>query len=128
MAPEAERRVSELLDPRRVLAAARRTHQELLADLEARVDAGNKLAAEAGRARSDGKTDAEIVSRLEKLGSYQLHRVRPLSELMASLPEDLLRLELEHGIAARTQLLFAPMAERVRAEGAILDRLEAALR
>jgi hypothetical protein len=125
---EAERRLSELLDPRRVLSAARRTHQDLFADLQARVSDGKKLAEEAQRAKAAGKTDAEIVARLEKLGSYQLHRVRPLSELMASLPQDLLRLELEHGIAARTQLLFGPMAERARAEGMILDELERALR
>jgi hypothetical protein len=124
----ARRRVSELLDPKRILASARRTHQELLADLEARVAAGAKLVQEVQRARGEGIADADIVHRLERLGSYQLHRVRPLSELMASLPDDLLRVELDRGIAARTMLLFEPLAERTRAERAILDRLEAALR
>ena len=120
---DARKRMSELLDPRRVLAEAQRTHRDLLADLENRVAAGKRIFGEAGAARAQGLDDTNIVKRLEQLGPYQLQRVRTVSELMQAMPMDIVRAELEQGITARTELLFEPLAERTRTELATLERL-----
>jgi hypothetical protein len=120
---DSKKRMSELLDPRRVLVEAQRTHRDLLADLEARVTAGKRIVGEAGAARAQGLDDAGIVRRLEQLGPYQLQRVRTVSELMQAMPMDIVRAELEQGITARTELLFEPLAERTRTELATLERL-----
>jgi hypothetical protein len=120
---DSKKRMSELLDPRRVLIEAQRTHRDLLADLEARVTAGKRIVGEAGAARAQGLGDADIVRKLEQLGPYQLQRVRTVSELMQAMPMDIVRAELEQGITARTELLFEPLAERTRTELATLERL-----
>ncbi|MEJ7734146.1 MAG: hypothetical protein WKG00_33750, partial [Polyangiaceae bacterium] len=120
---DSKKRMSELLDPRRVLTEAQRTHRDLLADLEARVTAGKRIVGEAGAARAQGLDDASIVRKLEQLGPYQLQRVRTVSELMQAMPMDIVRAELEQGITARTELLFEPLAERTRTELATLERL-----
>jgi hypothetical protein len=122
-AGDSRKRMSELLDPRRVLIEAQRTHRDLLADLEARVTAGKRIVGEAGAARAQGLGDADIVRKLEQLGPYQLQRVRTVSELMQAMPMDIVRAELEQGITARTELLFEPLAERTRTELATLERL-----
>ena len=120
----ARRRVRELLDPRRVLRSARRTLDELHTDLKRRAEEGVILAREAARARDEGANRRDAARRLEKMSPYQLHRVRPLSELLDSLPEDLAAIELGEGIAWRTQALFEPMADVVHAQHAALDVLE----
>lgn len=120
----ARRRVARVLEPARILREARRSTQAVLADLEERVRSGAVLEEAARGALEEGATEEQVVRRLESLGSYQLHRVRPLAELLLGLPDDLRRFELEKGIGVRTRLLFAPLAERARAELALLERLE----
>lgn len=120
----ARRRVARVLEPGRILREARRSTQAVLADLEERVRSGAELEAAARGALEEGASEEQVVRRLESLGSYQLHRVRPLAELLLGLPDDLRRFELEKGLGVRSRLLFAPLAERARAELALLERLE----
>jgi hypothetical protein len=118
------RRVTQMLDPVRILREARRSTAAVLADLEERVRAGLEMDEAARDALSTGASEEQVVRKLEALGSYQLHRVRPLGELLLGLPEDLRRFELTRGMGMRARLLFAPLAERARAEQVLLEKLE----
>lgn len=125
--PAARKRLATLLDARRALRSVRRTWHDLVDDLETRIAGSRRLEEEARKALSLRAGKAETAKRLSQAGSYQLERIRPITELLGALPDDLLSFELEAGIARRTALLFEPLAERARAERAILDRLEAVL-
>ncbi|WP_395812171.1 hypothetical protein [Archangium minus] len=120
----ARRRVARMLEPARLLRNARRSTEAVLADLEERVRSSFALEAAARASLEAGASEEQVVRKLESLGSYQLHRVRPLAEVLLSLPDDLRRFELESGMGMRARLLFAPLAERARAELALLERLE----
>ncbi len=120
----ARRRVARLLEPVRILRNARRHTAALVADLEERVRSSRELAHAMREASARGATDAQVVERMESLGSYQLHRVRPLTQVLLDLPEDLRRIELTDAWVVRQRLLFEPQAERARAELALLERLE----
>ena len=97
-----------------------------MADLEARAEAGPAMARAARKAREAGATPLEVAARLEAEGRlYQLHPMRPLHELMAALPPDVQRFEIERGLELRARWMFAPLAENLRSQIAILDRLEA---
>lgn len=123
----ARRRVSTLLDARRVLRQARRSTQRVLEDLEARANASERMARSAAALRARGVSEAEQVHHLETLDPYQLQRVRPYSEVVLGLPGDLRHFELTEGLALRARLLFEPLAVRTRAELSLLARLEAQL-
>ncbi|MFP2905625.1 hypothetical protein ACLESD_11320 [Pyxidicoccus sp. 3LFB2] len=118
------RRVERALDPLRLLAAARKTATSVLADLEERVQSGLLMHEQAREGLARGLAPEDLVRQVEARGSYQLHRVKPLGELLLALPEDLRDFELQQGMALRAHLLFEPLAERARAEVALLERLE----
>ncbi len=118
------RRVERALDPLRLLAAARKTAASVLEDLEVRVTSGLRMHEQARVGLARGLTPEVLVPQLEASDSYQLHRVRPLRELLLTLPEDLLDFELRQGMGLRAHLLFEPLAERARADVALLERLE----
>ena len=120
----ARRRVARLLDPARLLREARRHTQAVLADLEERVRSSLAIESSVSEALASGASPAQVVRRMESLGSYQLQRVRPLAQVLLELPEDLQRFELLEGWTTRSRLLFAPQAERARAELTLLERLE----
>ncbi len=124
LSASARRRVAQVLDPVRILREARRSTTTVLADLEERVRASLEMDEAAREALGTGASEEQAVRKLEALGSYQLHRVRPLAEVLLGLPEDLRRFELTEGMGVRARLLFAPLAERARAELALLERLE----
>jgi hypothetical protein len=120
----ARRRVARMLDPKRILREARRSTAAVLADLEERVHSSRVMDEAAREALASTASAEEVARRWESLGSYQLHRVRPLTEVLLGLPDDLKRFELEKGMEVRARLLFAPLAERARADLALLERLE----
>ncbi|WP_257447930.1 hypothetical protein [Archangium lipolyticum] len=120
----ARRRVARMLDPSRILREARRSTAAVLADLEERVRSSLVFEEAARDALAKEASAEEVARRWESLGSYQLHRVRPLAEVLLGLPDDLRRFELEKGMGVRARLLFEPLAERTRAELALLERLE----
>jgi hypothetical protein len=122
------RRVEKALDPLRLLASARKTAASVLADLEERVHSGLQMHEQARAGLARGQSPEDLVRQMEARDSYQLHRVKPLGELLLALPEDLRDFELREGMALRAHLLFEPLAERARAELALLERLERKLK
>jgi hypothetical protein len=117
------RALAKLLDARSVLRAAEAHLARVECDLDARAKAGLAMAEEALRvfaATSDAK---KAIARLDRPGSYQLHGVRPLGELLAGLPAEVQSFEIEHGIELRVRALFVPLAKRTRAEREVLRGL-----
>ncbi len=122
--PAEQRRVRSRLDPRAVLRAERERLSAALADLEARRDAGPRLAATSRAALAAGEGVEGAAVALEARGTpYQLHAMRPLRELIRALPAPLQRFEMEHGMALRTRWMFTPLCDELVARIAILDRL-----
>lgn len=117
-----QRRLGRLLDPRRIRRRAQRRARDLLADLDARIADGEAMQAalDAAPAEDDDARRHAITA----FGSYQLERVRPVEEVLASLPEDVRRVELDRGPGVRARLLFAPLAAVVRRELEVLDALD----
>jgi hypothetical protein len=121
-----ERRVRARLDPRAILRAERRRLADALVDLDARREAGPRLAAAARTALAEGDDPLVAAGRLEALGQpYQLHPMRPYGEVLAALPAPLRRFEIERGLELRARRMFAPLCEELRARIGILERLEA---
>jgi hypothetical protein len=123
-APVARKHVARALDPRAVIASLRRSLANQLADLEERMASGDALFAAAAAGRTRGATDAEILAQLERISPYQLHHMRPLGELLLSLPVDVRRHEIGAGITARRELIFAPLLQQTRTQQQILAKLE----
>jgi hypothetical protein len=124
-----ERRVRSRLDARTILRAERRRLQDALSDLEARRDAGLRMAAAAKAALEAGATPVEVAARLAADGPpYQLHPMRPYEDVLAALPEPLRRFEVLEGPAMRARWMFAPLCEELRARIGILERLEGDVR
>jgi len=123
-APVARKHVAKTLDPRAVIAGLRRALAKQLADLEERMASGDALFAAAAAGHARGATDAEILAELERISPYQLHHIRPLSELLLALPVDVRRYEIGAGIIARRDLIFAPLLHQTRAQQQLLAKLE----
>ncbi|MFN0245822.1 MAG: hypothetical protein ACKV2T_02870 [Kofleriaceae bacterium] len=125
-APVARRRIARALDPKQLIAHARRDLVRQCSDLEERISSGDELRDAADRAFAEGKSDAETVAILERISTYQLHYVRPLGDLLLSLPPRVRRYEIGDGITARRDLMFAPLLRLVRAQLDVIGRLESA--
>jgi hypothetical protein len=123
-APVARRHVAKVLDPRAVIATLRHALAKQRADLENRIAGGDELYAAAAAARAASATDAEIARLLERLSPYQLQPMRPLGELLLSLPVDVRRYEMTTGITARRDLIFAPLLRQTRMQLQLLTALE----
>lgn len=121
------RRVRELLDPVRILRTARAMLTAVLRDLENRARASVAMTEEARKAREEGATPVQIAERIEKKDAWQLNRIRSMSEMAATLPEDIVRFELGEGMSLRVRMLFEPMAAQVRAQLGVIDALETQL-
>jgi hypothetical protein len=117
----------KVLDPHLIIANLRRGLARVRADLEARIEGGNRLLAASRLGREQGLDDAQIARQLEKLDPYQLQHVRPLRELLLSFPLEVRRYEMNEGIAARSTLIFEPLLLQARAQQQILDKLELSL-
>ncbi|HEY4176850.1 MAG TPA: hypothetical protein VGM90_08465 [Kofleriaceae bacterium] len=122
-APVARKRIAKALDPRAIVAGLRSTLARQHADLKARISEGDELREAAAAGRAKGHDDAQIVRHLERLSSYQLHHVRPLGELLMSLPASLRAYELSDGIEARTRLVFEPLLRQTIAQQALLESI-----
>jgi hypothetical protein len=122
-APVARKRVARALDPRVIVTGLRRELRRQLDDLEERITSGEQLRVAAERALADGTTDRDVARMMERLSTYQLHNVRPLGELLMSLPPDVRRHEMTDGITARRELIFRPLLELTRAQDRVLAAL-----
>jgi hypothetical protein len=123
-APVAKKRVARALDPKLLLAAARRDLVRQCADLEERISSGDDLRRAAEHARTTGVSDRETVAILERISPYQLHYIRPLGELLLSLPPEIRRYEIGEGITARRELVFAPLLRIARTQLDVIVKLE----
>jgi hypothetical protein len=123
----ARAKLAKRLSVARVLAAAERRVERIIADLDARVQSSAAMQAEARALRGRGLDDAALAAALDRHDAYQLQHVRSFAEVMRALPPDLVRFELDLGLAVRSELLFAPLAAQARAQRAILAKLRAAL-
>jgi hypothetical protein len=127
-APVLRRHLARALDPRVVIATVRRSLARQLDDLHKRMAGGDRLFEAAETARARGASDVEIVHLLEAIAPYQLHYIRPLGEMLLSLPPAVRRYEIAGGIAARRDLVFRPLARQTEAQIALLDELEQRVR
>jgi hypothetical protein len=125
--PRAAHAIAPLLDAGAALRRGETHLARVEADLEERSRTGIDLAREAHRLLAATGDLRVTLARLSRPGSYQLHGVRPLGELLQQLPEDLLAFELEHAIKLRVRMLFAPLAQRARQDGEILRALRASV-
>ncbi len=125
-APVARKHVARALDPRAIIAGLRRELRRQCDDLEERITGGDRLREAAARAQAAGADDREIVGLMERLSTYQLHYLRPLGELMLSLPPDVRRHEMTGGITARRDLVFGPLLQLTRAQQVLLSTIEPA--
>jgi hypothetical protein len=126
-APVARRHVARALDPRVIIATLRRALTKQIADLEERMASGDQLYAAASSLRAAGASDTAIVRELERISPYQLNYMRPLGELLLSLPIDIRRYEMSDGITARRELIFTPLLQLARAQLGVLAKLETKL-
>ncbi len=126
-APVARKRVARALDPRMIIAGLRRELQRQCDDLEKRIAEGDQLRQAAERARERGADDREVAAIMEKLSTYQLHYLRPLGELLLSLPPEIRRHEMGDGITARRELVFGPLLAVTRAQLQQLVAIERSL-
>lgn len=118
-----DRIVRTLLDPVRILRAERHRLEGAVTDLEERIAASLEM--EAVAKANPGLSPDALAERLRaEVGSYQLHPMRSLRELVAGLPPGLARQELGPGIGLRARTLFTPLLEQLRARVAILSKLE----
>ncbi len=124
--PVTRRRLSNVLDPKRIAKRAIRDCELLVADLEQRLKLDRDLETELGRLRTITSDDT-IACVLTNIGAYQLERVQPLRQLMRMLPEDLRRAELTRGVSGRRHMLFEPLLARCRTELALLRGLAESL-
>jgi hypothetical protein len=118
-------RLRKVLDPRRLIAHARRRLARVVADLEERVTSSASVSEDAARMRRRGASDEEIARRLERLGAYQLQHVRSFADFALALPPDLRAFELGAALDVRSRLLFVTLADQARAQAAALVRLDA---
>lgn len=123
-APVARKRIARALDPKQLVTLARRDLARQCADLEQRIAEGDELREAADDAFAAGRTDHEVAGMLERISSYQLHYVRPLGELLLSLPPEVRRYEIGDGITARRDLIFAPQLRLVRTQLELIGNLE----
>jgi len=123
-APVGKAHLARTLEPRRIAATMRRALLRQRADLEQRISEGEQLLEAALAAREAGASDADIVREIETLSPYQMQHVRPLGEMLLSLPPALRRFEISDGIAARRDLIFQPLLEHTIAQLDVLTHVE----
>lgn len=123
-APVARKHVARALDPKTIITGLRRELRRQIDDLEERIAGGEQLRAAAERALAEGADDREVARMMERLSTYQLHNVRPLGELLLSLPTDVRRHEMTVGITARRDVIFQPLLELTRAQDRVLAAID----
>jgi hypothetical protein len=119
-----ERRARARLEPAAIVRAEVRRLTDALDDMERRRDAGPRLAEAGRRALDGGASPIDAANALARTGlPYQLHPMRPLPELIAALPPELQRYELAEGPAWRSQAMFGPLADELRARSGRRSRM-----
>ena len=116
--------IEALLDHERVLKEEMKRADLECKKWEERSREAMKSAQLAGQLFQRGVPIAEAVQKIEKLYPYELNSQKPLSELIASIPEDIAQWELETGNKHRVMQLYNPSKEMLAAYRATLQKLE----
>ncbi|HEX4385400.1 MAG TPA: hypothetical protein VH083_20715 [Myxococcales bacterium] len=116
IASSTRHRLGSILDPKRISRLAIRNAARLVGDLEQRIAADRALEEQMTKLLREGLSTSEVVKKLTDGGAYQLQRIKPYTELLLQVPEDLRTAELRSGIATRRQMLFQPLLARAQEE------------
>ncbi len=116
--------VDSLLDLGRFRVEQRAQIEFELSKLELRIRDSRAMANLAERLEEEGKTFPEIAKQIERKYPYELNSQKPLSGLMANIPETQGRWELSTGGRARADILWQPIYELWQAYLKQLDSFE----
>ena len=115
-----------VLDPSALLSREIKRLEREITRLRGRFDESNQTAKLAQSMFTSGSTLADVAAAVEKRYPYELNSVKPLSELFASIPEDLAQWEIQDGSKQRASFLWSPslrLAESYLAELRALEKL-----
>jgi hypothetical protein len=108
--PQAVRlEIEALLDYTTLVRAQLRAAELELQKLEQRLQDSEQSGALAARLLKRGEPLSVVAAEIERLHPYELNSLKPLSELMAEIPPDLARWELETGAQRRAADLWVPV-------------------
>jgi hypothetical protein len=119
--------IEEFLDSDSLLKREVRRVDGEINKLEVRIRDSNSTSREIGKLKKEDITTDEIIRRIEKLYPYELNSQKPLSELVAGIPEESRLWELEVGNLHRIESLWGPSLELLRSYRKVLDHLKAVL-
>lgn len=109
--PALKLEVESILNLQRFRTEQRRSIELEIRKLELRIRDSQAMASLAERLERQLDNFASIAEEVEKKYPYELNSQRPLSELMANIPEMQGRWELTRGGKARAEILWQPVLE-----------------
>jgi hypothetical protein len=116
--------IEELLDSTNLLATESRRVASEVEKLKVRIRDAKSTIKEI-RALSDQDLSTEqIIAQVEQLYPYELNSQKPLSELMADIPEESRLWELDRGNIQRIDVLWGPSLELLIAYAKVLEYLK----
>ena len=117
------RDLAELIDPVELIRRERTTVQRAIARLSARGQESVEMSELSRKLLSSGKTLDETIATLEREHSYELNSQKPLTELLAALPEPWRRVEVDQAARHRATKLWGATRELLVEYDRILERL-----
>ncbi len=114
-----------LRDPKQLVARQVQFVDKELAKLEARIQDGLATAALTQKLLGAANGFPDVVAAIQQRYPYELSNQKPLDELLAQMPRDLARWELEHGARLRATQIWKPFKEMLEAYRRALLLLEA---
>lgn len=118
--------VEELLDIDAILAKEEERANRELQKLDARIRDGSKTSSMTKKLIESGMSLDQVVTEIEKHFPYELNSQKPLSELIAALPDWQKQWELLEGAMLRAQQIWLPTRSMLLGYIQILKRLQAA--
>lgn len=117
------RDIAELIDPAALVRRERATVRRAIARLSARAEESVKMSDLSRRLLSSGKTLDETIGTLEREHAYELNSQKPLTELLAGLPEPWRRVEVDQAARHRATKLWGATRELLVEYDRILEGL-----
>ncbi len=94
-----------------------------IAKLEGRLADCKQSAQLARRLGAEGRSEREIVAKIQEKHPYELNSQKPLSELFAFIPPDYVRWELETGYLYRANVLWQPSLQLLKSYRDVIRRM-----
>lgn len=116
--------IESLLDHERLLREERKRAELEFKKWDERSREALKSSQLAAQLFAKGVPVLEAVQKIEKLYPYELNSQKPLSELIASIPEEMAAWELDSGNKHRVHQLYNPSRDMIAAYRNILQKLE----